>query len=1129
MMTSAIDAAMGRSRTVLALLIFLLIAGSYAYKNIPKESSPDIDIPILYVSMALEGISPDDSERLLLRPMEQELSSIEGLKKLKSTGYTGGGFVILEFQAGFDKDKALDDVQKGVDQAKADLPDTIDSDPKITEVNFSLFPVLVVTLSGEIPERTLVKIAQDLQEKIEGIGTVLEANIAGDREELVEIIVNPSLLESYGLKGADILQFFDRSNKLVAAGNLDTGVGRFAVKLPGLFESASDIMEMPLRTNGDSVIKVRDVAEIRQTFKDPENFARVNGQRAVALNVVKRTGENIIETIEAVRQVVEAESQYWPQGVKVIYTLDQSDDIRERLSDLQNNMISAVLLVMVVVIAAMGVRAAGLVGVAIPSSFLSGVLIIYTMGLTVNVVVLFALILSIGMLVDGAIVVTEFADRKISEGLPKKEAYAAAAKRMAWPITASTATTLAAFAPLLFWPGIVGQFMQYMPITLIAVLGSSLFVALIFVPVMGSIFGKSEKADENSNAGIVASAHTAEDLNKLSGPVKLYLGVLKFALRIPAFVLLATILLLIGVQIIYAAFGRGVEFFPDIEPKAASILIHARGNLSVYEQDKLVKEVESRILDNDGVKVFYTESGKQNQQGNDDIAEDVIGKITIELKNWNERGSANDILQDIRDRTKNIAGIRVEAQKQEEGPPSGKAVQIEIGSRFPETLDKAVDIILIQLEADADFIDIEDSRPLPGIEWVLQVDRAQASKFGIDISIIGDYIRMVTNGLKVTDYRPDGAEDEVDIVIRHSIAERTLDQLDQVRIETNQGSVPISNFVKRVPKPAVGTINRIDQHRVFTVKANVKEGLNINEKVVAIKEWMSKNSAKFDPRVVITFTGEDEDQREAQDFLVKAFMIALFAMAVILVTQFNSFYSAFLILFAVVMSTIGVMIGLLITQQPFGIVMSGIGVIALAGIVVNNNIVLIDTFDMHRRRGLSTRDAIMITGAQRLRPVLLTTVTTILGLMPMVLQLNIDFIGRAVSYGAPSTQWWVQLSTAIVFGLTFSTILTLVVTPCALMLREKTGRIRDFIIAKIKPANSRRKMSFKSFSGFIVVLVSNEIPSRRVITRACPCNSIDIAWITCMKHVMTFLKKLTFLIETTILLAPCLGAGSFIL
>lgn len=1058
-MESIIQAALGRSRTILSLLVFLLIAGAYAYNNIPKESSPDVNIPILYVSMSLEGISPDDSERLLLRPMEQELSSIDGVKEMRATGYLGGGFVILEFEAGFDKDAAMDDVQKAVDKAKGNLPDTIDRDPEVTEVNFSLFPVLIVTLSGDIPERTLVKIAQNLQEKIEGIGTVLEANIAGDSEELVEILVDPLLLESYGLKGSDILQFFARSNKLVAAGNLDTGVGRFAIKVPGLFESANDIMDMPLRTEGDSVIRVRDVAEIRQTFKDADNFARINGERAVALNIVKRTGENIIETIEAVRAVVDQEKTYWPEGVKVVYTLDESDDIRTRLSDLQNNMISAVLLVMVVIIATMGVRAAGLVGVAIPASFLSGVLIIYLMGLTVNVVVLFGLILSVGMLVDGAIVVTEFADRKISEGMDKVDAYGEAAKRMAWPITASTATTLAAFAPLLFWPGMVGQFMQYMPITLIAVLGSSLVVALIFVPVMGSIFGRN-KIKQGAAENIVARADSEEDLKSLKGPIQIYLGILKVALRIPGLILLSTVLLLIGVQVLYGFLGRGVEFFPNIEPKAASILIHARGNLSVYEQDALVSEVEARILDVEGIKVFYTESGKQNAQGNQDIAEDVIGKVTLEFIDWDKRAPATEILQTIRDRTKNIAGIHVETQEQEEGPPSGKDIQIEIGSRFPETLNPAVEKIVGLLEADKDVIDLEDSRPLPGIEWELEVDRAQASKFGIDISLIGDYVRMITNGLKVTDYRPDGAEDEVDIVIRHSRAERTLDQLDQIRIETAQGSVPISNFVKRVPKPAVGTINRTEQHRVFIVKSNLKDGVNINDKVVAFKKYLSDNIDQFDPRVQIYFTGEDADQQEAQQFLMKAFVIALFAMAVILVTQFNSFYSAFLILFAVIMSTIGVMMGLLITQQPFGIVMSGIGVIALAGIVVNNNIVLIDTFDTHIKRGLSVRDAILVTGAQRLRPVLLTTVTTILGLMPMALQLNIDFIARDVSIGAPSTQWWVQLSTAIVFGLSFSTILTLIVTPSALMFRAKAGRAKEWIVAKIKGAKKEREEDF---------------------------------------------------------------------
>lgn len=1049
MIAPVIDAAMNRSRATLAVLVLLLIAGAYAYTAIPKESSPDIDIPMIYVSMYLEGISPEDSERLLLRPMEQELSAIEGVKEMRATGYTGGGFVLLEFQAGFDKETALDDVQNAVDQARPDLPESMDSDPKVTEVNFSLFPVLAVTLSGDVPERTLVRLARDLQDKIESLPTVLEVNIAGDREELVEIVVDPVLIESYGLNGAEILQFFQRSNRLVAAGEMDTGAGRFSIQVPGLFENVADVMDMPLRTEGDSVIRVKDIAKLRRTFKDANNIARINGQRAVALNVVKRTGENIIETIEAVQDLVETERGFWPDGVQVNYILDQSDDIRTMLSDLQNNIISAVLLVMIVIVAAMGLRAAGLVGIAIPSSFLSGVLIIFLMGLTVNVVVLFALILSVGMLVDGAIVVTEYADRKMAEGLPKKEAYAMAAKRMAWPITASTATTLAAFAPLLFWPGIVGEFMKYMPVTLIAVLGSSLFVALVFMPVLGSIFGKAGAAADPETMKHLAAADNG-DIHDIRGFTGLYVRFLEGALRFPGFILLATVGLLVGVQMLYGALGKGVEFFPDIEPKAASVLVHARGNLSVAEKDTLVEKVEQRIFGIEGIKVFYTESGKQSEQGNENMAEDVIGKITIEFTEWDTRKTANAILQDIRDMTADIPGIMVEAREQEEGPPTGKAVQVQISSRFPEKLDPAVETVRAALEEIGGFIDVEDSRPLPAIEWELAVDRAQASKFGIDISLIGDYVRMVTNGLEVSEYRPDDSDDEIDIVIRYPLEERTIDALNNIRIETAAGSVPIVNFVERVPQPATGLVNRVDARRVMSVKADLPPGINIDSKVKAIRTWLENNKDRLDPSVKIEFKGEDEDQREAQTFLIKAFIIALFMMAIILVTQFNSFYSAFLILFAVVMSTIGVMIGLLITQQPFGIIMSGVGVISLAGIVVNNNIVLIDTFDHLRRRGLETREAILRTGAQRLRPVLLTTVTTVLGLMPMVLQLNIDFMARIVSHGAPSTQWWVQLSTAVVFGLTFSTLLTLIVTPCALILREKAGQVKDRVIRLVR-------------------------------------------------------------------------------
>jgi multidrug efflux pump len=1037
-MNAIIDAAITHARTVLSCLTLLFLAGSYAYVNIAKESSPDIDIPLIYISVALEGISPDDAERLLIRPLEQELSTVEGVKEMTASSYQGGGFVLMEFNAGFDKDSAKEDVQEAVDKVRPDLPDDVE-EPAVNEVNFSLFPVLVVTLSGEVPERTLLRLARDLQDKIESIPSVLEAKIAGNREELLEILVKPELIESYGLNGVDILQFFGLSNRLVAAGNLDTGAGRFAIKVPGLFENAYDVLDMPLRVEGDSAIKVGDIAQLRRTFKDPESFARINGERAIALEIVKRSGENIIDTIENVKKIVRAEQELWPGNIEVFFTQDESTNIRSMLLDLQNNVISAILLVMIIVIFALGVRSALLVGIAIPGSFLTGILFIYLTGLTVNIVVLFSLILSVGMLVDGAIVVTEYADRKMAEGHSKRKAYGDAAKRMAWPITASTFTTLAAFAPLLFWPDTVGEFMKYMPITLIAVLSASLLMALVFVPTIGALIGKAGATDEKT----LSTLQKAENgnLDDIEGFTGFYIKTLKKALRFPGLILLTAIVVLVGVIFTYGALGKGVEFFPNIEPERAAILVHARGNLSIFEQNTLLREVEYEIAKVKGIETYYTRVGKAGNNRGNEVAEDVIGQIQLQFDEWDQRKTATEILDEIRDRTEHIAGIHIETQEAEKGPPSGKAVQIQLASRYPERLDKMADLVLDALDNIGDFRDIEDSRPLPGIEWEMMIDRAQAKKFGIDLVTVGYYIRMVTNGLLVAEYRPNDSEEEIDIVIRHGTSQRTLDQLDLVRIETQYGSVPISNFVKRVARPAVSTINRADQRRIVTIKADLPKAINTTTKVNQIKAWVNAHKEQLDPMVDINFKGEDEDQKRSQDFLSKAFIVALFMMAIILVTQFNSFSSALLILSAVIMSTVGVMIGLLITQQPFGIIMSGVGVIALAGIIVNNNIVLIDTFDHLKRQygdTMSDLEIILRTGAQRLRPVLLTTVTTVIGLMPMVMQLNIDFITREISIGAPSTQWWVQLATAIAYGLSFSTILTLVVTPCALMFRSKT-------------------------------------------------------------------------------------------
>lgn len=1042
-MNGIIDWSLKRGRLVIAVLVLLILAGANAYQTIPKEADPDVSIPMIYVLLSLEGISPEDAERLLVKPMEQELTGIDGVKQVSANAFQGGANIVLEFEAGFDADKALDDVREKVDLAKPELP-TDAEEPRVQEINLSLFPVLVVSLSGPVSERTLLTTARELQDRIEAIPNVLKVEIGGDREETVELIVDPLKLETYGLQAPEIIDAVTRGNQLVAAGSLDSGAGRYPVKVPGLFKTYNDILDMPIKSVEGRVITFRDVGTLRRSYKDPTGFARMNGEPAVTLEVSKRIGTNIIETIEQVKALMAEAAPLLPEGVKVSFSQDKSTDIRTMLSDLQSNVIAAIVLVMIVVVGALGLRSGFLVGVAIPGSFLTGILVLATGGLTVNIVVLFSLIMATGMLVDGAIIVVEYADRRMREGAPRRQAYGEAARRMAWPIVTSTLTTVAAFLPLMFWPGVVGQFMKYLPLTLIATLAASLLMAVVFVPTLGAALGRRQPVASGPVAEVdETEADSKIDLGGVRGFAGAYLRVLRFCIRHPLKVVAAGVALLVASQVLYGAFGKGVEFFPEVEPDNAALQVHARGNLSIWERDELLQEVEARVAalqaERHEFHAVYARSVASSGTTGGDEAEDVIGTIQLEFVDWQARRPASQILEDIRERTSGLAGISVEPRKQEAGPAAGKPIQLQLSAMDPSILPAAADKVVETMRRLGGFVDIEDGKSVPGIEWVLQVDRAEAAKYGADISLIGAYVKMLTNGLKVTDYRPDDSIDEVDVVLRLPEEYRTLTQLDRIRVEATGGPVPISRFVKRLAEPQVSILKRVDGNRAITVKADVGvdpatgQPFLVADKVAELQQALSQ--LEIPPGLRAEFRGEDEDQREAQEFLGSAFMVALFLIAVILLAQFNSFFSVGLILTAVIMSTIGVFLGLIITGQPFGIVMCGIGVIALAGIVVNNNIVLIDTFDKLYARSGDARDAILRTGAQRLRPVLLTTVTTALGLLPMVLAVNIDFVGRSVSIGAPSTQWWTQLSTAIAFGLMFATLLTLLFTPAALMAR----------------------------------------------------------------------------------------------
>ncbi|WFM72243.1 efflux RND transporter permease subunit [Halomonas sp. CKK8] len=1018
-MRSLIEAALDRSRTTLLLLVALLLAGLAAWQAIPKEANPDVTIPIIYVSMSLEGVSPEDGERLLVRPMEQELRSIEGLRKMTAQASEGHAAVTLEFDAGFDPDQALTDVREKVDIARAELPAEAD-EPRVTEVNVALFPVLSIGLAGPLEERQRLAVARRLQEEIEGIPEVLEVEIGGDREDLLEIVVDPLVLDSYGVDFGTLFDLVSRNNRLVAAGSLDTGTGRQALKVPGIIERLEDVMAMPVKIDGNRVVTFGDVAWIRPTFKDPEGFARIDDQPALVLEISKRAGANIIATVAQVQGLLDEAAGLIPDELEITTILDQSETVRDILSELLNNVVTAVVLVLVLILAAMGLRSALMVGLTIPGAFLTGILLIWALGYTLNIVVMFALILVAGMLVDGAIVVSELADRHLRQGQPPREAWIRAATRMSWPVIASTATTLAVFVPLLFWPGVVGQFMKYLPITVILCLLASLAMALVFLPTLGGVFG-------------VRSAGASRDAELVTAGGRLYRSLLARLLAWPGLTLLVALLLMALIYTGYARFNHGVEFFPSVEPDTAQVLVRSRGDFSAAETDAVVRRVEARLAGMSEVQALYARSFAVPDQ---QLGGDVVGVLQFQLIDWQRRRPASAILAEMAERTRDLPGIQLEFREQEMGPAGGKPIVLEISAEEPALADRAVAELRRTMGELGGFRDIEDNRSLPGVEWRVKVDREAAARFGTDVASVGSAVQLITTGLQVASYRPAGVNDEVDIRVRLPQGARSLDQLGRLSINTRRGQVPISHFVSLEPAPKVGTLHRIDGRRAITLEADVQPDRSADERLRALLE-----AAKAPPEgVMVNVAGEQEDQQQAMRFLATAFLVAICLMALILVTQFNSLYQAALVLSAIVFSTAGVLLGLLANAQPFGIVMVGMGIIALAGIVVNNNIVLIDTYNQLRGEGLAPGEAALEAGGLRLRPVLLTAVTTVLGLAPMVLGVNVDLITPSLGLGAPSTQWWTQLSSAIAGGLTFATGLTLLLTPCMLVLGSRLDR-----------------------------------------------------------------------------------------
>lgn len=1051
--------AIKRSRATLCMMALIVIAGVAARSSMTIEAFPTPSVPVGIVILFQEGISPEDGARLLVRPMEKEIRSLDGLKDVQAVSRETTSYIIVRFEADVEVKQALQELRAAVDRGKSELPSDAE-EPIVEEVSANDAPTILVTVSGDVGERIIYQSALKIKRTVEVIPDVLEAELAGHREEVVEALVDASRLEYYGITSTELYNSVLSNNILVPAGKLDTGEGRFDVKVPSLIETREDVYQLPLRATNDSVVALGDVATVTRTFKDPTEYTTINGKRGIAINVKKRTDANDIRVSQQVRHVVNELKSSLPEGVKVEFYLDQSEFSVSMISEMQGNILTAMVLVMVIVIAALGVRSGILVGAGVPFSLLFSAIILQQLGFTFNFMVLFGMLLALGMLIDGAIVVTEFADRKMAEGLSSIEAYQLAVKRMMWPVFASTATTLAAFLPIMFWPGVAGEFMRYLPITVFTVLLGSLLYALLFAPVVGALMGRNKM--EPKTVEYLTRLET-ELPTKLPGITGRYARFLSVIVHHPAALFVGAIYLMIGIFVAFGKHNAGTAFFIEDENIQGTVSIRAQGNLAVEESRRIVADVEDIVMSIPGVKVAYTtvSGGEPTQVGARAPEKDQVGVILVETYKPEEMGySTRKVYADIREKTRDLPGIHVNATAFEGGPPVGKPIQIQLESSNRELLIAETRKLRAGLENNISGLrDVTDTTPLPGIEWNMEVDRVLATQLGANVLEVGRAVQLVTNGVKIGEYRPDDADDEVDIRVRFPKKDRRLEMLDSLMVNTNNGPVPVSTFVKRVAKPRVDKIDRIDGKEYTRVLADVNEGVVADRKVKEITEWLAQNPINSSINVV--FKGANEEQAESFAFLSTAFSLALFLMFILLVTQFNSLYQAMLTLSSVILATAGVFLGLMLTQSIFSVIMTGVGIVALAGIVVNNNIVLIDTFNFIRTTQLkyTVKEAAILAASQRLRPVFLTTGTTILGLLPLAMGVSVDLVGQSVVQGGIVGSYWVALASAIVYGLLFSTVLTLVITPALLVLPSEVSL---FVNRYIKRPLERRKEGLAS-------------------------------------------------------------------
>ena len=1112
-------ASINNRNTVLLLTMILAVFGILTYINLPKESFPDIKIPEVFVKTVYPGNPPVDMENLITRPLEKEFKTIKGVKEIRSVSSQDNSDIIVEFKSDYDLKKAMQDVKDAVDNAKSDLPDDLKMDPMVTELDASEFPILSINLSGDFSTEEFRKISDDLKDAIEALPEISKVVIKGLNDRQININVDRAKMTANNVTFKDIENAIKFENISMSGGEIVSDNTTRAVRINGEFKNVNEMDNIIIKYEKGNIVYLKDVLKgghVIDGYVDPLTFARLDGKKVISLSVVKKGGENLLDATKKIKTVLDESRKNGliPENMKIVITNDMSDVVKKQVDNLENSIIMGMLLVIAVLFFFLGLRNALFVGLAIPMSMLTSFVIIGMLGYTINMMILFGLVLALGMLVDNAIVVVENVYRFIDRGYNVFEATRQAVGEIAWPIIASTATTLAAFIPLLFWPGMVGSFMSLLPVTLIIVLSSSLFVALVIVPTFIVIFVKEGNEEHPPRkkrviftvvsmlaiiiAGyatgvawlanfmifmvilVVANYYFLYDWSLtfqskfLNWLENYYLKVLKWALSgyHPRLLLIGGFVLLMATMFFFRESGGNTVFFPNNEPRYLNITMKLPIGTDIDSTNNFARFIEnkvSRMIKNDSsiVKSVLTTVGKgavgEHEQSFGNNPEKAL--ITITFIDYDQRmdhRSSTVIMQELSDSLiGQYPGVQISVEKNKMGPPTGKPVNIEVTGRDYSRLIGLSDSIMAFIEnADVPGIeglkkDLDNGKP----EIIIHIDRDKARRFGLSTAQIADNIRTSLFGKEISDLK-DG-EDKYPIRLRYSEEDRNkisslINQKIYFRNKMGKAmEIPVSAVAYVQYSNTYGSVNRKDLKRNITIYSNVLEGYNAND----INKQLRVLLKGFDlpDGYTLSFTGEQKDQAESTKFMLRALAIAIALIFLILVTQFNSFAKPFIIMVSVLFSTIGVFGGLATFKMDFVIIMTGIGIISLAGIVVNNAIVLIDYIDLlkNRRRvelGMKLTDdlplqesinCVVEAGKTRLRPVLLTAITTVLGLVPMAIGMNISFGGLLndfqpnLYFGGENADFWGPMAWTVIFGLSFATFMTLVLVPVMYVVGNK--------------------------------------------------------------------------------------------